>query len=111
MVYMPRSMGVAFIAASKSPPVAERAHPLDWAIAWADAYPERNTAAYSPALQSVARVRIAQHQAYGEPDLGPVLAALDTQGALTRTLPHRIVTLSAAKGLVPHQRDSSLRSE
>ncbi len=52
---------------------------LDRAIAWADAYAVQRSDGYSPELQSVAHVRIAQSCAYGAPDLDPVLSILDEQ--------------------------------
>jgi LuxR family maltose regulon positive regulatory protein len=52
---------------------------LDRAIAWVEAHPLQQTGEYSPAAQTVLRVRIAQRQAYGAPDLEPLLRTLVEQ--------------------------------
>jgi LuxR family maltose regulon positive regulatory protein len=59
--------------------VEGRRHYLDRAIAWVEAHPLQQTREYSPAVQTVLRVRIAQCQAYGAPDLEPLLYTLDEQ--------------------------------
>jgi LuxR family maltose regulon positive regulatory protein len=52
-------------------------HHLDRAVAWTEEHALQQDEAYSPELQSVIQVRIAQHRAYGAPDLEPFLAILD----------------------------------
>jgi LuxR family maltose regulon positive regulatory protein len=50
---------------------------LEKAIQWADGCVLADPGEYSWELQSLIRVRIAQHRAYREPDLMPVLSVLD----------------------------------
>jgi LuxR family maltose regulon positive regulatory protein len=54
-------------------------HYLDRAIVWADNHALQKTEEYSPELQSLLRVRIAQYHKYGLPDLEPYVSMLDEQ--------------------------------
>jgi LuxR family maltose regulon positive regulatory protein len=60
---------------------------LEEAIRWADEHTLADPGQYSWELQSLARVRIAQYRAYGEPDLAPVLDVLEQhlQSGLSRS--------------------------
>jgi LuxR family transcriptional regulator, maltose regulon positive regulatory protein len=59
--------------------VEDELHDLDRAIAWADQHPSQDSGEHSLELQAFACVRIAQHRAYGTPDLQPILSTLARQ--------------------------------
>jgi tetratricopeptide (TPR) repeat protein len=59
---------------------------LDAAIRWADGCVLEDRGEYSH-LESLIRVRIAQYRAYGEPDLAPVLSAINGYLAALASIP------------------------